>query len=103
VDVLGDDGLDVSVAWTDRSGAEHRDDFSLHDRDDAQEGRPFAVRYDPADPAGRAFPADPDQAVGPGEDAAMTGIAGSAAGRLLRALSPGSCRRTGCSGPGTRR
>ena len=81
--VFGDDDLDVVVEWTDRQGGVHRDDFSLYENADAAVGKRFALRYNPQEPGGSAFIADPDVAQGPGEDPFFTGVFGALTGLLL--------------------
>lgn len=59
-DGLGDEG-DILVRWRDAAGREHQQRFGIYDTDRYQRGTTFDVRYDPADPDARAYPADPEE------------------------------------------
>jgi hypothetical protein len=62
-DSIGDEG-DVRVRWADDAGTSRTTRFGIYDYDRYVEGAAFGVRYDPRDPAGRAFPADPEETSG---------------------------------------
>jgi hypothetical protein len=65
--VVVEDGLgskaDIRVRRTDRDGHEHVQRFGVYDTVRYLTGRTLAVAYDPADPAVRGFPADPEETV----------------------------------------
>ena len=83
VQAFSDDGLDVAVEWTDPQGGVHRDEFYLYESADAAVGKSFTLRYNPQEPGGSAFTADPDVAQSPGEDPFFTGVFGALTGLLL--------------------
>lgn len=54
-----DDPGDIRVEWTDVTGGHHRSRFGVYGN--YTRGDSFAVRYDPSDPDGKAFPGDPSE------------------------------------------
>ncbi|MBY8875873.1 hypothetical protein K7640_29000 [Micromonospora sp. PLK6-60] len=59
-DGIGDVG-DIRVRWVDEAGREHVQRFGIYDTDRYTTGEPFPVAYDPAEPAPRGFPVDPEE------------------------------------------
>lgn len=62
-DGLGDEG-DVRVRWVDAQGEEHEQRFGIYNTERYTRGASFDVRYDPAQPSHRAFPAALDETAG---------------------------------------
>lgn len=61
-DGIGDTD-DIIVRWTDGRGETHEQQFGVYDTERYREGAAFPVRYDPGEPSGVAYPADPDEDV----------------------------------------
>ncbi|MFI6784817.1 hypothetical protein [Micromonospora sp. NPDC050276] len=59
-DGIGDLG-DIRVRWVDQAGREHMQRFGIYDTDRYTRGQAFPIAYDPAEPAPRGFPADPEE------------------------------------------
>ncbi len=74
-DAIGDEG-DIRVRWTDADGRRHERRFGIYDTDRYVKGARFDVRFDPADPSGRPFPADPEETSGLDDLEVPIGLAG---------------------------
>ena len=82
-DGIGDEG-DIRVRWADAAEQPQESRFGIYGTDEYVKGARFDVRYDPADPAARAFPADPEETSELDDLEVPMGLAGlGAAGFLL--------------------
>lgn len=81
-DGIGGDG-DIRVRWTDAGGRSHEQRFGIYDTDRYRKGAQFDVRYNPAHPSDRAYPADPDETSGEDNLTVPMGLAGLGAAGLL--------------------